>query len=352
VKSLIIAPDWIGHAVMAQPLLATLKRQNPEQHIDVLARPQVAAVFAAMREVDSVIDVQTSKGWRQISSSFAQGRALADKGYERAFVLTQALDLAVIPRFAGIVERIGLFGAARYGMLNAVHASLGQAASSMIDNYAQLAFDVGQTALTPVPPPQLRGDKERERMVRAKYGFADDEAIFVLCPGAGGHASKRWPARHYAALANLIANDWPDAHIVCLGGLHERTLATEIGALSGQNVRNLCGTTSLSEGLSLLSQANGIVSNDSGLMHLAAAFGRPQVAVFGATDPRLAGPRSAANANRIQTIWLAKECSPCGQTDCPLGHLRCLHELGPQQVFTALQAAMRTTRTNRKESFR
>ncbi|HVL59081.1 MAG TPA: lipopolysaccharide heptosyltransferase II, partial [Burkholderiaceae bacterium] len=148
--------------------------------------------------------------------------------------------------------------------------------------------------------------------------------------------AQRWPARHYAALASMIAAEWPDAAIALTGAAADRALATEIAALSGQRLRNLCGDTTLADTLALLSQSAGIVTNDNGLQHLAAAFGRPQVAIYGATDPRISPPRSA----RARVEWLHLECSPCFARHCRHGHLNCLNELSPAAVLASLRQAM------------
>ena len=159
----------------------------------------------------------------------------------------------------------------------------------------------------------------------------------MLCPGAEYGPAKRWPARPFAALATLAAAEWPEATIALIGSASERQLATEIAALSGQDLRNLCGETSLAEAIALIATARGVVSNDSGLMHVAAALGRPQVAVFGSSDPRHTPPRSP----RARVEWLHLECSPCFERTCPLGHTNCLNQIAPAAVFESLRRAMR-----------
>jgi heptosyltransferase-2 len=207
----------------------------------------------------------------------------------------------------------------------------------MVEHYAQLAFEPGQPLPGRVQDPRLQRYPDREQAVRKRYDLPADAPILVLCPGAEYGPAKRWPARHFAALAALLADEWPRSAIVLLGSAKERALATEIVALSGHPLRNLCGETSLDDAMAILAQAAGIVSNDSGLMHLAAAYDRPLVAVFGSSDPRHTPPRSG-NA-RVE--WLHLDCSPCFQRECPLGHLNCLNHILPGRVLQALRSTVR-----------
>ena len=222
-------------------------------------------------------------------------------------------------------------------LLNRLHDDRGASPRPMVEFYAQLAFAPGQPLPLPIPNPVLARDPVRERAMREQLGLAPDGLLIVLCPGAEYGPAKRWPARHFAALASLLALEWPEAVIAIVGSAKERLLATEIAALSGEALVNLCGETSLEDAIALLAMAGGVVSNDSGLMHVTAALGRPQVAVFGSSDPRHTPPRSA----RARVEWLHLECSPCFERDCPLGHLNCLNRIAPATVFESLQKAMR-----------
>lgn len=346
-RSVVIAPNWIGDAVMSQPMLALLRARCPGTRIDVIAAPHVAPVYEAMSEVTEVLVAAHRHGSLQLREKWALARELRARRYARAFVLPNSMKSAIAPWLAGIPERIGHRGEARRGLLNRVHVRAALAGhdggerAPMVPWYAQLALPPGAPLPEPLPRPVLAHDAARERRARERAGLRADERLLVLAPGAEYGEAKRWPVRHYAALAAMLSAEWPEAAIVLLGSAKERPLATEITALSGQPLRNLCGETTLGEAIALIAQAWGVVSNDSGLMHVAAAYGRPQVAVFGSSDPRHTPPHSP-NA-RIE--WLGLECSPCFQRTCPLGHLRCLNDLPPTRVFTALQQAMRAHAT-------
>lgn len=363
--TLIVAPNWIGDAVMAQPLLATLRRQQPEQRIHALCPPHIAPVFAAMPEVDSVVESPNVHGKLDLAARWRLGRALRASGYDRAIVLPNSAKSALVPWFAGIPERIGYRGEARSLLLNRVHEDRpgrrGQASGSgrgpgagsgrgprasgargaperppMVEHYAALAWAPGQAPEGPAPDPRLAIDPALARAARERLGLPIDAPLYALCPGAEYGPAKRWPARHYAALAGLIRADEPAAAVVVLGGPKDRPVGDEIAALARTPVRNLCGETTLAEAMALLSQAAGVASNDSGLMHVAAAFDRPMVALFGSSDPRHTPPRS----RHARVEWLHLDCSPCFERECPLGHLDCLERIEPARAMRSLKDAM------------
>lgn len=337
-RTLVIAPNWIGDAVMAQPLFALLRQQDPSGSIHVLAPPHVAQVFEAMAEVASVSISPNVHGRLQLRERLKTATRIRGGLYDRCHVLPNSMKSALIPWLARIAVRVGYRGEARQWLLNRVHEPPAtESPVPMVEHYARLAFEPGQPLPVGLPDPVLRRDAAREAAVLAKIGFDADEPLIALCPGAEYGPAKRWPARHFASLAAMIASEWPEACIVLLGSAKDRPLATEIAALSGQSLRNLCGETSLSEAMALLSQAIGVVSNDSGLMHVTAAFTRPQVAIFGSSNPRHTPPRSPL----ARVEWLKLECSPCFKRECPLKHMNCLNQISPATVFESLRAAMR-----------
>jgi heptosyltransferase-2 len=162
--------------------------------------------------------------------------------------------------------------------------------------------------------------------------------VFVFCPGAEYGPSKRWPASHFAALANNLAHDHSNASIILLGSKSDHPLAEEIlqQSQSPTKIHNWCGKTSLDEAIALIGTAKAVVSNDSGLMHIAAALKTPQVAIFGSSDPAHTPPLS----EKAKVIWLNLPCSPCHKKECPLGHLKCLNDILPQQVFATLNTLL------------
>ncbi len=335
-NALVIAPMRIGEAVMAQPLLWLLRQRDPALGLDVLCSARTAPVFASMAEVRNVIELTEGRGPQRLAADLRLGWSLREREYRRAYVLRDSRAAAALAWFASIPERIGHRGMSYRPLLNRVHEAQGGHRLPLVEHYARLAFPPREPLPGRVPAPRLLRRPRPERAVRAAFGLADDAPLCVLCPGLAHGPARRWPTRHYASLASLLADEWPEAELVMLGSENERSVATEIAALSGQPVRNLAGRTSVEDTIAIVSQARGVVSGDSGLMHLAAAFGRPQVAIFGATDPRHTPPRSP----RARIEWLHLACSPCFQHECPLGHLDCLNRISPVSVFENLGKAI------------
>jgi heptosyltransferase-2 len=307
VRLLVVAPNWIGDALMCQPLLARLRAERPQARIDVVAPAWAAPVFRRMPEVAGVIETPFAHGALQLRGRWRLGRTLKALGYDEAFVLPNAWKAALLPFFAGIATRRGYRGESRYGLLNVIHRRQ-PGREPMALHYARLAGAPGAAIAQPLPEPKLAVDTQAVRAARERFGLGERYA--VLCPGAEYGPAKRWP--YFPELAARL-----DRPVVALGSAKERELCAALGG------RNLAGETTLDEALDVLAGAELVVSNDSGLMHIAAALGRPQVALFGSSSPRHTPPLSA----RARVIWLGIECSPCYARECPLGHFRCMREM-------------------------
>jgi heptosyltransferase-2 len=310
-RILVVAPNWIGDALMAQPLLTRLKEQ-PGTTIEVLAPEWVAPVLRRMPEVDHVIATPFVHGPLQLGARWRLGRELKRRGYDEAYVLPNSWKSALIPFFAGIPRRVGYVGEARYGLLN---ATLKTTKAPMPRHYAQLA---GADRSPPPAGAQLRVTSEEIAETRRRFGL--EQAYVALCPGAEYGPAKRWP--YFRDLAQRLRMP-----VVLLGSAKDAQAAADLPG------RNLIGRTSLDEAIRLIAGAAAVVSNDSGLMHVAAALGRPQVALFGSSSPEHTPPASG----RARVLWLRLECSPCFERECPLGHFRCMKEITVDQVLAAME---------------
>ncbi len=315
-RLLVVAPNWIGDALMCQPLLARLREGQPQARIDVVAPAWVAPVFRRMPEVAGVIETPFAHGVLHLRARWRLGRTLRALGYDEAFVLPNAWKAALVPFFAGIAIRRGYVGEARYGLLNRVYRKQ-PGREPMALHYARLAEAPGASIAQPLPEPRLAVDAQAARATRQRFGL--EERYAVLCPGAEYGPAKRWP--YFAELAARL-----ERPVVVLGSAKERALCAAVGG------RNLAGETTHDEALDVLAGADLVVSNDSGLMHVAAALGRPQVALFGSSSPRHTPPLSS----RARVIWLGIDCSPCYARECPLGHFRCMKEITVDHVLREL----------------
>ena len=337
---LIIAPNWIGDAVMTEPLLASLKEQYPEANIDVLASTWVAPIYRACSEVHEVIEAKFEHKKLQWGLRKQLATKLATKKYQACFVLPNSLKSALIPWLANIPFRIGYRGELRFGLIN---LSLDNPSKvnrpPMVDHYLALSqlLNEGQVASTLSNlVPRLNVSSTANQSVQTKLLNAkvDPANVYVMCPGAEYGPTKRWPTSHFAQLAQQLIASNPHSQIILLGSKGDNALAQEIQfqAKQDSHIYNWCGDTSLDEAIALIGMSKAVISNDSGLMHIAAALKTPQVAIFGSSDPAHTPPLS----DKAKVIWLNLPCSPCHKRECPLGHLKCLNDILPEQVFATL----------------
>jgi heptosyltransferase-2 len=331
---LIIGPSWVGDMVMAQSLFRCLRAQEPDVAIDVLAPEWCRALLAVMPEVRAALPLPLKHGELALGKRWRLGRELKARGYDQAIVLPNSFKSALIPRFAGIALRTGWRGEARGALLNDCRELDKARYPLMVQRFAALAYAPGAALPDPLPWPRLRHDANAARTLCEKLNLPAGKRALVLCPGAEFGPAKQWPEAHYAAVARrYLERGW---QVWLLGSQKDAAVAERIGADLPADLRadarNLCGLTSLSEAVLLLGQADAVVSNDSGLMHVAAALQRPLVVVYGSTSPGFTPPL----AERVATLSLALSCSPCFKRECPLQHLNCLRQLGPERVLAAL----------------
>lgn len=340
---LIIAPNWIGDAVMTQPLLAALKSQYPASTIDVLASTWVAPIYRACSEVNHVIEANFQHKQLQWGLRKQLANDLRLRGYQACFILPNSLKSALIPWMANIPFRIGYRGELRFGLINiALNNPSKINRPPMVEHYlalSQLLSDE-ETLAAKALTPKLNVSSSAKQSIDKKLSDAniDSKSVFIFCPGAEYGPTKRWPASHFAELANHLAQQLPNANIILLGSKSDHELAKAILQQSQDSVKihNWCGNTSLDEAIALIGMAKAVVSNDSGLMHIAAALKTPQIAIFGSSDPAHTPPLS----ENAKVIWLNLPCSPCHKKECPLGHLKCLNDILPQQVLATLNTLL------------
>ncbi|GAC1604520.1 MAG: lipopolysaccharide heptosyltransferase II [Ramlibacter sp.] len=328
-ESLVIAPQWIGDAVMTEPLLRRLHARG--EQLTVGALPWVAPVYRAMPQVREVIEFPFQHGGLQLKARRSIARQVEGR-FDAAYVLPNSLKSSLLPFLAGIPRRVGYLGEARVGLLTH-RVKNPKSKPAMVAFYSALS---GEKEGLDQDRPQLRLDPQEVRQAAARHGL-QPQAYFAFAPGAEFGSSKRWPASHYARLALTL-----DRPVVLLGSAKEVPLCDEIAQAAPGRCLNLAGRTALQEAFALICAAQAVVSNDSGLMHVAAAFGVPQVALFGSSSPLHTPPLNDA----ARVLWLKDDpgylppldCAPCFERECPLGHHRCLMDLTPGRVAFALAA--------------
>ena len=292
-----------------------------------------------MPEVSEVIETPFRHGELALKLRWRIGRSLRPRRYQEAFVLPNSFKSALIPFFADIPLRVGFVGESRYGLLNALHKLNDPALPLMAERYAQLAEPPREPVSRPLAPPRLSVDLANLLITVSRLGLDRRRDVVVLCPGAEYGPAKRWPARHFAELARRLAAR--GAAIWLIGAEGDRAVGEEIARLAGDSAINLCGKTDLASSIDLMSVAELVVSNDSGLMHIAAALDKPLVALYGSSSPEHTPPLT----ERARIVKLEGwPCSPCFQRECPLGHFKCMNELSPERIQAEIAATLERER--------
>ncbi|HEX9277798.1 MAG TPA: lipopolysaccharide heptosyltransferase II [Casimicrobiaceae bacterium] len=323
-RILIVAPSWVGDAILSEPLIAVLREPLGEPIVDVLAAPWCAPVYARMRGIGRIVENPLGHGELGLGRRRALAREIRARAYTRAFILPNSFKSALIPWFAGIPRRIGYAGEGRRALLTETRRLDRKAFPRLVDRFVALAVPKGRLIPTP-PAPVLVPDAANAASAMRALALSTHRPIAILCPGAEYGPAKRWPAEHFIALARrLLVEGYA---VWLLGSPNDQAAALPI-ATAIPGVRDLTGRTDLGTAIDLLALASIVVSNDSGLMHAAAAVGRPLVALFGSSSPDYTPPLSPLA--HIAKIDIA--CSPCFQRECPLGHFKCMRELDVELV--------------------
>lgn len=330
---LVVGPSWVGDTVLTQPLLRLLLQRHPGAAIDYLAPPWTLPLLVRMLEVRRGITNPFGHGALRLGERHRLGRELRAAGYDLAVVLPNSWKSALIPWFAGIPLRRGFRGEARWGLLNDLRPLDEAALPQMAQRFAALALPQDAPLPAPLPYPVLQSSAAQRQTLLSRLGLAAARPAVAFCPGAEYGPAKRWPEKHFAALARLLAARGLDIWLI--GSPKDHAIAETIAQDSSGACVNLCGKTDIAEAADLLAAARLVITNDSGLMHVAAAVGRPLIALYGSSSPRFTPPLSAD----ARILSLKMECSPCFERVCPLGHFKCLNDLLPEHVFAAIDFA-------------
>ncbi|MCC4263494.1 lipopolysaccharide heptosyltransferase II [Oceanimonas baumannii] len=336
-KILVIGPSWVGDMVMSQSLYITLKQQNPGAELHVMAPAWCCALLERMPEVDKAIVMPLGHGDFKLTERFRLGRQLAGEGYDWAIIQPNSLKSALIPLFAGIKKRTGWKGESRYGLLNDLRSNK-RDFPLMVERYNALAYPREQMRshqdIPALPWPAFSVDEHNQQNALSMLNLSTARPVLSLCPGAEFGPAKRWPEQYYAEVAQQQIAQGRQVWI--FGSAKDIPVAEAIKHYlpthQQQHCHVLAGKTSLHQAIDLMALSSAVVSNDSGLMHIAAALQRPLVGVYGSTSPQYTPPL----AEKVAVVHTDIECRPCFKRECPLGHLKCLKDLPPQQVIDAL----------------
>lgn len=331
---LLVGPSWVGDMVMAASLIEVLRLREPGRPIDVLAPPAALPVARMIAGVRRTIPLSISHGKLDVLARWRVGRSLRQEGYTKAIILPRAFKAALLPFAAGIPERVGYKGEWRSPLLTDARADPNRKTARTIDRFVALALPEGSNP-APAPRPRLMLPDGARDVVAAKFPLAGEGPVLVLCPGAEYGPSKRWPAESYGDVARRAgAAGW---RVRVLGGARDTDVAEVVARESGGIVDNLTGRTTLIDAAAILADADVVVTNDSGLMHVASAFDRRIVALYGSSSEKMTPPTSPF----AQIIAKDLPCRPCLKRECPLGTLACLTSIAPVEVFEAVERIAR-----------
>ena len=291
-KFLIVGPSWVGDAVMAQTLYKLIKDSNKDAQIEVLSPNWSMPILERMEEVSRSIISPFNHGELKIKARFDFGKQLREEGYERAIVMTNSLKSSLIPFFAKIPVRTGWLGEMRIGLINDLRAKEMSNYPLMIEQFAKLSVNPNEDLKKSLPYPSLRVDSRNLKEQLVKLGINPEKPSLAICPGAEFGPAKRWPSNYYAEVCNeYLSNSW---NVLVFGSLNDEITGNSIqGGIDKElsdHFFNLIGKTSLIDVIDLLSHCKKVVTNDSGLMHIAAAVDTPLVAVYGPSSPQFTPP--------------------------------------------------------------
>ena len=341
-RYLIAGPAWVGDMVMAQSLFISIRQRNPGAVIDVLAPAWSVPLLERMPEVHEAITVPVGHGEFGLAARWRIGRALRSRHYDKAIVLPRSFKAALIPFFSGARVRTGYRGEMRYGLLNDIRPLDKAQLSQTVQRFVALGQTDTASLPPPIPMPKLRLDEDNQQRLLQALGLNLERPVIGFMPGAEYGPAKQWPLAHFAELAGSLVEE--GFQVWLLGSAKDREAASQIAAGLGQ-VHNLCGRTELVDAVDLIALCSAVVSNDSGLMHVAAAVETPLVALYGSSTPDYTPPLS----DKAEVLYLGLDCSPCFKRDCPLGHTNCLAQLGAEQAMAALQRLLHQNREARRE---
>ena len=322
--------------VLAQSLFKTLKINNPDCMIDVAAPAWTLPLLERMPEVTGKIALPFKHGELAFWQRIQFGKSLTNAGYTQSIILTNSFKSALLPWAAGIPKRTSYLGELRYGLVNDIRPLDKTKLKKTVERFVFLGLNKDETLPKIIPNPQLSTNAEAAWILAGRLGAEKNKSkILGLCPGAEYGKAKRWPAEYYAEVANeALKKGW---QVWLFGSVKDVPVTMKINQLCQHKCTDFGGKTKLGEVIDLMALCDTVISNDSGLMHVAAALNngtnedKKLIAIFGSSDPAHTPPMSS----KAMIEYLALDCSPCFKRECPLtgdAHLRCLNDIKPKQI--------------------
>jgi len=333
-KILVMGPSWVGDMVLAHSLFKQLKIEQPDCQITVAAPAWTLPLLERMPEVSHAIALPFKHGDLALGERFKLGRELAKQGFTQAILLTNSLKSAILPWAAKIPVRTGFKGEMRYGLVNDMRALDKSVLKKTVERFVALSLPNNAALPAQLPQPALRSNPAHasQLLETLNIGHAENP-VLGLCPGAEYGEAKRWPAEYYAEVANhALQQGW---QVWLFGSEKDQAVTANIQQLTQQRCVDLAGRTKLGEAIDLMSLCHTVISNDSGLMHVAAALDKKLIAIYGSSDPEHTPPMHP----QAVVEYLGLSCSPCFERVCPLGHLNCLKQILPSTIIADIHVS-------------
>jgi len=328
-----VGPAWVGDMVMAQSLFKIIKQYDSLAQIEVLAPAWSQGLLERMPQVSGILSSPFGHGELQLNKRYRLGKSLRQKAYDQVILIPNSLKSALTPYWAHIPQRTGFYGEwPRSYLLNDGRYLDKKRYPLMFQRFVSLGLPANAPLPEHLPWPQLIVDPKKRDAALEKYGLIinSNQPLMIIAPGAEFGPSKRWPASYFAEVAKeKIKQNW---QVWLLGSTRDQTISQELNDFTGGRCQDLTGKTTLAEAIDFLSLASIVVSNDSGLMHIAAALQKPIVAIYGSTPADITPPL----AHHTESLYLDLSCRPCMQRECPLGHWRCMRDLKPEKVLASI----------------
>ena len=330
-RILIRSTNWVGDAIITTPVIRAVRKNFPEAKISLLSKPWVAPIFYNNPYIDNILLYDTAGKHKGLSGILRLSKELRKQKFDLTILLQNAFEAALIAFLAGIPNRLGYNTDARNLLLtHCICLKPALKRVHQIDYY--LGILKGASLITNSRQLNLFvTDSERKHAeeLLSKHNITEKNKIIGINPGAVFGSAKRWFPERYAALS-IKLQEYSGARVVIFGGPGENALGIYISELMENRCVNFCGKTSLREAIALINRCQLFITNDSGLMHVAAALDIPLIAIFGSTDHVTTSPSSP----KSQVIRVPVPCSPCLKPDCPIDH-RCMKNITVEMVYDA-----------------
>ncbi|MBC7788014.1 MAG: lipopolysaccharide heptosyltransferase II [Methylophilaceae bacterium] len=336
-KILIIGPSWVGDMVLAHSLFQLLKQQRPNTQIDVAAPAWTLPLLERMPEITEKIALNFKHGQLALLERIRFGNSLKSKGYTQAILLVNSFKSAILPFAAGIPIRTGYLGEMRYGLVNDVRALDKNKLPRTVDRFNALSVSAGSALPNEIANPKLHANTQDAKLALTRLGLPlPSSKVLGLCPGAEYGEAKRWPAAYYAEVAlSALDKGW---QVWLFGSDKDSSVTKQINQICHEKCIDFGGKTNLSVAIDLMTLCDTVISNDSGLMHVAAALDKKVIAIYGSSDPHHTPPMHPDAVIE----YLGLSCSPCFKRECPLthveAHLACLKNILPSNIIKQINA--------------